>query len=240
MPIWLFSENYYPTLLNSVMGKSVFVSYKYSDSRVLALPGVVGVTTARDYVDEITKHLESGDHIYKGEDDGESMDSLADSTIGSKLGDKIFYSSVTIVLVSKGMKNAALSEKEQWMPWEISYSLKEQSRDGGNSKTNAVLAVVLPDENGSYSHFLTYHPECSSVTWHTESVFQILRENMFNRKNKENNTRHCNGVKIYEGSPSYIHAVRWDLFIQNSNAYIEIANDIRADINEYDLVKTVK
>ena len=89
------------------MGRKVFVSYKYSDSQVQDLNiyedsffGKIKVqTTARHYVDKLTDILEDDDHIYKGEDDDESMESLADSTIGSKLGDKIFDSSVTIVLI---------------------------------------------------------------------------------------------------------------------------------------------
>lgn len=103
------------------MGRSVFVSYKYSDSSVQDLNiyedtflGRMKIqTTARHYVDKLAEILEDDDHIYKGEDDGESMGSLADSTIGSKLGDKIFYSSVTIVLISKGMKDPFLSERDQ-------------------------------------------------------------------------------------------------------------------------------
>jgi len=221
------------------MGRAIFVSYKYTDSQVRAIPGVFGATTARHYVDEIEKLLTAEDHVYKGEDDGESMHTLEDSTIGSKLGDKIFYSSVTIVLISKGMKNLALPESEQWMPWEISYSLKEQSRNGGKSKTNAMLAVVLPDEYGLYNHFFTDHPECNSVTWHTNNVFQILRENMFNRKTKEENVRHCNGTKIYEGNPSYIYAVKWDFFKDNVNAYVDIALAIRENIDSYELVKKI-
>jgi len=222
------------------MGKAIFVSYKYSDSKVQALPGIIGTTTVRDYVDQIDELLTDEDHVYKGEDDGESMNTLEDSTIGSKLGDKIFYSSVTIVLLSKGMRNTNVSEKEQWIPWEISYSLREQSRDGGRSKTNAILAIVLPDEHGSYSHFFTDHPECNSVTWHTGNVFQILRDNMFNRKDKEDNTRHCNGAKIYDGNPSYISAVKWELFRDNVTAYIGLADVIRQNIDSYELTKTIK
>lgn len=156
------------------MGKAIFVSYKYSDSKVFQLPDVIEITTARHYVDKIAGLLEKEDYLYKGEDDGESMASLKDSTIASKLGDKIFRSSVTIVLISKGMKTSGVSDKDQWIPWEISYSLKEQSREGGNSKTNAVLAVVLPDEFGSYGYYITENPLCSSITYHTNTLFEIL------------------------------------------------------------------
>lgn len=72
-------------------------------------------TAARDYVDEIQGLLAEEDHIYKGENDGESMESLAESTIGSKLGDKIFDSTITIVLISRGMRENK-PDKDQWIP----------------------------------------------------------------------------------------------------------------------------
>ena len=49
------------------MANKIFVSYKYADSKVLALPHNIE-TTARHYVDEIEKLLEEEDHIFKGED----------------------------------------------------------------------------------------------------------------------------------------------------------------------------
>lgn len=220
------------------MANKIFVSYKYLDSQVQALPDE-DETTARHYVDEIEKLLEEEDHIFKGEDDDEDMGTLADATIGSKLGDKIFDSSVTIVLISKGMKNAS-PETDQWIPWEISYSLKEQSREGGKSKTNAVLAVILPDENGSYDYYMTSNPNCNSITYHTSKLFQILKENMFNHKKKEESIRECNGTKIYEGRPSFIHSVKWEQFVKNVNTYINIALEIRQNIDQYELIKTVK
>lgn len=220
------------------MANKIFVSYKYLDSLVHALPDE-NETTARHYVDEIGKLLQGEDHIFKGEDDDEDMGTLADATIGSKLGDKIFDSSVTIVLISKGMKNTS-PETDQWIPWEISYSLKEQSREGGKSKTNAVLAVILPDENGSYDYYMTSNPNCNSVTYHTSKLFQILKENMFNHKKKEESIRECNGTKIYEGRPSFIHSVKWEQFVKNINTYINIALEIRQNIDQYELIKTVK
>lgn len=221
------------------MGKAIFVSYKYSDAKVFQLPDIIGTTTARHYVDKLAGLLEKEDHLYKGEDDGESMATLQDSTIASKLGDKIFCSSLTIVLISKGMKNDAVADKDQWIPWELSYSLKEQSREGGNSKTNAVLAVVLPDEFGSYSYYITENPSCNSITYHTNTLFQILKQNMFNHKKREDNIRHCNGQKIYEGNPSYIPSVKWENFRNSVDFYINLAVTTRQNINEYDLVKNV-
>ena len=232
-------------ILVAAMGKSVFVSYKYSDSKVLRLTSIrINETaTARHYVDEIEKLLEEGDHVFKGEDDGEDMSTLEDSTIGSKLGDKIFNSSVTIVLVSKGMKDPYTSEKEQWIPWETSYSLKEQSREGGRSKTNAVLVVVLPDERGNYNYYIEDNscPHCHCKTLKTDFLFQILRDNMFNIKEPvyTDCTNHI-GRKPYKGHSSFIHSVKWEDFISNSNMYINIATEIRQKIDNYELTKTIK
>lgn len=220
------------------MAKKIFVSYKYADAKVLALPDI-DKTTVRDYVDELTKLLKEEDHIYKGENDGEDIGSLADATIGSKLGDKIFDSTLTIVLISKGMKSGH-PEKDQWIPWEIAYSLKEQSRENGNSKTNAILAVVLPDENGSYEYYMTENISCNSTSFHTSTYFQILRDNMFNLKDKESNMRECNGSKIYNGEPSYIYSVKWKFFKDDINPYIDKANEIRQNLNLYKIVKTVE
>jgi len=221
------------------MANKIFVSYKHSDSNVFPIPGF-SPTTARAYVDKIERMIVEGDHIYKGEKDNENIGTLADPTISSKLGDKIFDSSVTIVLISKGMKETYTSEKEQWIPWEISYSLKEQSRAGGNSKTNAVLAVVLPDENGSYEYFMSYNEVCNSMNYKTENLFQILSDNMFNLKDKEANSRICNGVKIYNGYYSYIYSVKWENFEGKLNTFINVALEIRKSIDKYEIVKIVK
>lgn len=220
------------------MGKKIFISYKYADDKVQALPSILN-TTVRDYVDLLQSKINSSDHINKGENDGEDLSSLSDVTISSKLGDKIFDSSITIVFVSKGMKENT-SEKDQWIPWEISYSLKLQSRQGINSKTNAILAVILPDEYGSYEYFMTSNSTCNSITYNTNFLFQILRDNMFNLKDKESNIRECNGTKIYLGNPSYIYSTKWLNFIQNINHNIDIALNIRQNIDKYELVKIVK
>ncbi|MCE1169283.1 MAG: TIR domain-containing protein [Sphingobacteriia bacterium] len=232
------------------MGRKIFVSYKYSDSQVRDLDIYELVefsgtkfrqkiqTTARHYVDKIAEKLEDDDNIYKGEDDGQSMATLADSTISSKLGDKIFDSSVTVVLVSKGMKNIFLPEKDQWIPWEISYSLKEQRRQNKRSKTNGVIAVVLPDELGSYSYYIISDSECNCTRYNTPFLFQILRDNMFNVK--EPNRRLCNGYWVYSGDSSYIQSIKWEDFISSPGIYIDKAIDLRDREDEFNLTKNIK
>jgi hypothetical protein len=217
------------------MGKKIFVSYKYSDSNVRALTGI-NPTTVRDYVDIVQSKIDRSDHINKGEDDGEDMSTLADSTIASKLGDKIYDSTVTIVFISKGMKENT-PEKDQWIPWEISYSLREQSRQGINSKTNAMFGVVLPDQFGSYEWYYKHNPECNSTTHMTNQLFAILRENMFNIKNPQ--TRTCNGSTIYEGESSYIKSAKWDDFIGNMNWYLEKALEIWRVRDQYNIRKSI-
>ena len=218
------------------MGKKIFVSYKYADNLVKKLPNIYN-TTVRDYVDILQEKIEhNSDHINKGEDDGEDMSTLADSTIASKLGDKIFDSSVTIVIISKGMKENT-PENDQWIPWEISYSLKEQSRQGGNSKTNAILGVVLPDNFGSYDYYYTHNPECNSISHATNQLFSILKENMFNIKTP--NLRTCNGSTIYEGESSYIKTVEWDTFINSIDHFIDVAVEISKNRDNYNLKKAI-
>jgi hypothetical protein len=218
------------------MGKKIFVSYKYADRLVRHIPGSFYGTTVRDYVDFLQARLDASDHIYKGENDGESLQSLADSTISSKLGDKIFDSTVTVVLISKGMKDNT-PDDTHWIPWEISYSLRQQSRLGRTSKTNAVLGIILPDDLGSYSYYYHPNPECNSTTHLTGQLFAILRDNMFNIKQPD--TRTCNGTVIHEGYFSYIHTAKWDDFIGNIDYYVDVALEICRNSYKYNIRKNV-
>lgn len=220
------------------MGKKIFVSYKYMDSSVQHLDSTPWseVTTARHYVDVLQSKLDKEDHINKGEKDGEDLSDFADETIWSKLRDKIYDSSVTIVLISPNMKEVWKSEREQWIPWEISYSLRETKRNDRTNHRNAVLAVVLPDSNGSYTYMLEPRICCEShcTTWHTDKLFKILSSNMFNKNNP--NQMDCpNRESVYSGYFSYIHMVRWSDFISNVNLYITIAESICANAGEYDI-----
>jgi len=218
------------------MARNIFISYKYKDNQVAPflrnqLSGFE--TIVRNYVDILQKYLKDDDHINLGEKDGESLAEFADETIRTKLKDKIRQSSITIVLISKGMKETGKPENEQWIPWEISYSLRSTTVMGRKSNKNAILGVVIPDENSSYDWYYRDNPECNSITHFTGQLFEMLRENMFNLKDPK--TRECNGSTIIEGDASYIKTVKWSDFIASSNWYIEKAIEIRDKADEYDL-----
>jgi len=224
------------------MAKKIFVSYKHSDSGVKPL-NQFGVTTARDYVDSLEQLFE-GDHIYKGERDNDDLGAFKDETIESHLRDKIFDSSITIVLISKNMKEFGTNEDGQWIPWEISYSLKEKTREERTSATNAILAVVLPDEYGSYQYFIEHNScsHCNTINWKTGTLFNILGKNMFNRKQPKM-SRCINGLcgsNFHTGNNhSYIHPVKWDHFVPDINGYINLATQLNENIDDYEIIKII-
>ncbi len=226
------------------MGRKIFVSYKFADDQVEDL-SLLCNSTVRDYVTEFEDLLDSSDNIYKGENDGEDLSTLSEETIWQRLKDRIYDSSVTVIFISPGMKESNKPDKEQWIPWEVSYSLKETSRKNTNgdpitSKTNAMVAVVLPDVNGSYSYYLEERICCSSrcTTHHTPILFQILKDNKFNLKDATQ--KPCTkGSTIWYGDYSYIAAVKWCDFKNNYNKYIDAAYERQNNIENYAIVKTL-
>lgn len=223
------------------MARKIFVSYKYGDSKVAPLDSALSqreVTQGRHYVTVLEEMLKEQDHIYKGEKDNEPLDGFKDETIESKLRAKIFDSTITIVLISKGMKDPYLNENEQWIPWEISYSLKEMTKDDKTSRTNAMLAVVIPDEAGSYSYIVNHY---TCVTqWDTASMFKIIRENMFNRIEKNlTQCTNCGGYHHTGNDHSYIHPVKWSDFVSNVNYYIDHVVGLNQNICDYELTKVL-
>lgn len=214
------------------MGNKIFISYKYADDNVQPLKPTSEQnlfrfiepqpTTARDYVDIIQRKLDrDGNHINKGEKDNESLEDFADETIRSKLADKIFDSSVTIVLISPNMKDYWKLEKDQWIPWEIAYSLRNKRRSDNRSKRNAILLVALPDRNGHYDYVNR-----------TGFYFDIIQNNLNNLHTKYHSYR----LKDNKCSQSYMLRCNWDQFISNVDGWINAAIEIKENCDKYNIV----
>ncbi len=225
----------------------IFISYRYHDKFVrqndqfdrghwiLGLEGG-NYLTARDYVDHLMGKVLT-DHINKAEKDDDDLSHLTEETIQQKLYDRIYDSTVTIVLISKNMKKP-VEEKYQWIPREIAYSLREKTREDRTSFTNAVLAVALPDETDSYDYAVVDTP-CGATKWQTHLFFQIISKNMFNRFDKNHNyCSSCFNHHHYGDDHSYIHPVKWDDFVRNHNLYIDRVLDFKDRIDEFELTKT--
>lgn len=229
------------------MGHKIFVSYKYEDDNVEKISDkTFGKDTARTYVDKLSEYIyDKSDHIYKGEGNNEDLSQLSEETIWSKLKDRIFDSTLTIVMISKGMREVNKSDKEQWIPWEISYSLKEVSRKNKNgtpvqSSSNALLAIIIPDKNGSYDYY-TYGKSCCSNgcrILQTDILFSIMKSNMFNLKEADTKICDDNSV-VYYGDSSYMYSVKWEDFIKDPEKYIQKAYKAQQKIDSYKITKEV-
>lgn len=226
-------------------GRKIFVSYKYADDNVENLSDSPWCdSTARDYVTLLEGYLDETDHIYKGESDGEDLSMYSDGTIWEKLRNRIYDSTLTIVMISPNMKDRFRNERNQWIPWEVSFSLKETSRRNSSgqpvaSRTNAMLAIVLPDSSGAYGYYLESRSCCSSgcTMHHTDQLFEIIRRNKFNKKVPD--SRSCvNGDTVWYGEASYIEAVKWADFASDPEKYISAAYDRRNRIDSFDIRKT--
>jgi hypothetical protein len=231
------------------MARKVFVSYKYGDTQVAPINdnsidsmtrALFGAPTlVRHYVDKIVNALDETE-IYKGEEDGNDLSQFREDTIWTKLKERIRDSSITVVLISKGMKDLSLSDYDQWIPWEVSYSL----RDLNGNAANGLLAVVLPEENGTYDHYFTYSncSHCNTRTHHHDRLFAILGNNMFNKKvaTQQSCSSPIHNSNYHVGyDHSYIHQVEWHKFINNPSFYLDIAQNIRNNINNYKIQKIV-
>lgn len=213
----------------------MFVSYKYADSNVAPL-GYGHSSTVRDYVNKLETILAENGHAYYGEHEDEDLSWWTDDQIYERLKNKIFPTSCTIVLISPNMREYGRRDRNQWIPWEIYYSLRLETRSGYTSRRNGILAVVLPDRYGSYDYALQTGTCCSTpcTKYLTGNFFNILKCNMFNRKSGCD--RIClHNDQIWNGESSYIPMVKWSDFVSNVNSQIERVEMIRDKADEYDL-----
>ena len=215
------------------MGYKIFISYKYKDGDVEGRN-----TIARDYVNKLESYFDSTSHIYKGESDNEDLSYLSEDAIWARLKDKMYDTSVTIVMISPNMRESYRNDRSQWIPWEVAYSLRETTRSDRTSHSNAMLAVVLPDRNGSYSYCLEETPY-GKIIYHTQGFFKIIEDNMVNKKGPDGYKFPRCGQFHYQEGCSYIEAVRWCDFVENPNKYIDAAVERKEHIGDYKITKDV-
>jgi len=221
------------------MGRKIFVSYKYKDYDVALLHGYSnsGYATPRHYVSYIDNIVTRNyGHVFKGEDDHADLSYLSEDGIWAELRDLIYDSTLTIILISPNMKDPTKSENAQWIPWEVSYSLRQTTRSDRSSRTNAMLTVVLPDSNGSYNYYCRTTVE-GVFEQDTNKLFSIIRNNMFNEKSP--NRTLVNGSYVHHGDYSYISCVKWSEFANDMDRYIDKAYEIQQKKNNYAITTQV-
>lgn len=206
-------------------GHKIFISYKYYDNNVYKSieheffkNKKYSNITPRDYVDVLETYIkEYSPHYYKAEEDNNDLSQLDEDKIWEILKTKIFDSTLTIIMISPKMKENK-RDRDQWIPWEIQYSLGIQNRKKSNgsyvrSNTNAMMAIVLPDSNNSYNYYFEEKQCCNSkcILNKTDSLFDIIKKNTFNLKNNDNQELCNNKNTIYYGDEhSFIPFYKWE------------------------------
>lgn len=110
----------------SEMARKTFISYKYSDA-----------VQARDAI--LNAMSNEYEKYYCGEDEeSRALTDCSDDTIKRILSDKLYGTSVTILLVSEHMCES------DWVKWEIEYSLRRETREGIQSQPNIIIPIIIP------------------------------------------------------------------------------------------------
>jgi hypothetical protein len=224
-------------------GRGIFVSCRRDDREVAPIntadpsEGLFAsqpIDTTRvfavgDYADQLERCLGASGRVREDEPRDEDLGSLTEDEIWEKLKGGISGSALTIVLISKGMKDPTRSEASQWIPWEISFSLRETARDDGTSRSNALLAVILPETDFSYDYIFRKNVIGGPPILLLDSLFAIIKGNMFNRS-------HYPVPPFYDknrSKASYISPVLWEDFISSSSHYIDLAAEIQNHAGSY-------
>lgn len=199
------------------MAHKTFISYKYSEARVLR--------------DKIIDALGEDASYYKGEtSESPNMDDLKTETIKKNLRDMMYDTSVTIIIISPNMKDS------KWIDWEINYCLKKQSRKGRTSQRNGVVGVIMKVD-GSYDWIKNRHRNedgCVVFTYNTNYMYDIINNNRHNQSPLQYS---CNKCKCFDWlTGSYISLVEEDEFLGNPSIYIDNAfNKSENDASGYQI-----
>lgn len=195
------------------MAHKTFISYKYSD--------VVEDRGNNNLRDRIISKLGVNAQFYRGENGfTKDISSYSANYIKETLKDKLYDTSVTIVILSPNMK---LSD---WIEWELEYSLRNVTRGDRTSRPNGIVAVVQKQPTYGYGDgysWLKNHDE----SWNTYILFSVIKNNRNNRK-------------YYAPSnlpKDYIDIITEDAFLRDPNKYIDEAFYKCQNSSSYNLSK---
>lgn len=196
------------------MAHKTFISYKFSESQ--------------DLRDRIIESLGPDAKYYQGEtSDSPDLTDCRTETIKSALKDMIYSTSVTIVILSLNMRLSS------WIPWEISYSLRNVSRDGISSKSNGIVAVIQKHQSIGYSWFI--NPILSfpnKISYQDSRVPSIVSKNTNNILPEYYN--------LFDNlSNSYISYIKEGDFLVTPSFYIDNAFIKGQNISHYNIHKTI-
>lgn len=199
------------------MAKRTFISYKYSEARVLR--------------DTIVQKMGDDARYYTGEtSDSPNMSDLKTESIKESLKDMMYRTSVTIVIVSPNMTDS------NWIDWEIAYTLKKVKRGDLTSGANGIVGVIMK-YNGGYDWLVSHSQKadgCSARSINNTLLFGIISGNRFNRKGDEKYS--CTTCKTYDWlEGSYMSLVEEEDFLKDINKYIDNAYDKSKIVTEFDL-----
>lgn len=188
------------------MAHKTFISYKHSE--------------AQDLRDRIIESLGDDATFYNGErSDSPDLTDTTTENIKKNLSDKIYDTSVTIIIISPNMKES------KWIEWEIEYSLKEITRKNRTSHINGLVGVIMKSD-GDYSWFKIKSENSHGTTtfsYKMDKTFDIISKNHFNSNPKK---WHCSKCETYDYmNGSYITFVEEEDFLKNPKKYIDNAYD---------------
>lgn len=120
--------------------------------------------------------------------------------------------------MSPNMRELHVPERDQWIPWEISYSLRLKRAGDNRSNRNGILLVYLPDLFGQYHY----------NDGRYQAEFTIIRRNQDNIKPFKNDP-------LLRLPASYFISCTWDQFLSQMHFWIANADRQRHFAERYDI-----
>lgn len=191
------------------MGRKCFISFKKEDT---------------NYKDRLLKMFEKTDVVNK------TLDKVIESEDGDyimgKIRDEYLYdSTVTIFLIGE---NSSENEGVDYFGRDKQYFIRKELQaslfNRKHKKRSGILGVVLPQMYSKIYKEKFYCNDCGNIHNNVEiNDFTVIKEFHRNYYIKDNNEYKCS----WSEDDRYCVLVKWDVFINDINKYIEKAFEKR-------------